>query len=89
MSRWPDECSTWGPIPDCIVEEWKDEVRDDIRDSYTTIFETADKLHKLYDHTDLDEPAKTAEELDSLIDDLIDTRDYLREKQDELDRITP
>ena len=89
MSRWPDECSTWGPTPDSIVEEWKDEVRDDIRDSYATIFETAEKLHKLYDHTDLDEPAKTAEELDSLIDDLIDTRDYLREKQDELDRITP
>ena len=89
MSRWPDECSTWGPTPDCIVEEWKDEVRDDIRDSYATIFETAEKLHKLYDHTDLDEPAKTAEELDSLIDDLIDTRDYLREKQDELDRIIP
>ena len=89
MSRWPDECSTWGPTPDSIVEEWKDEVRDNIRDSYSTILETAEKLHKLYDHTDLDEPAKTAEELDSLIDDLIDTRDYLWEKQDELNRITP
>lgn len=89
MSRWPDGCSTLGPIPGEIVDEWRGEVRDKIRDSYTTIFETAEKLHKLYDHTDLDEPAKTAEELDSLIDDLIDTRDYLREKQDELDRIMP
>lgn len=89
MSIWPDGCHTLGPVPKELIDEWKDEVRDDIRDSYSTIFETAEKLHKLYDHTDLDEPAKTAEELDSLIDDLIDTRDYLREKQDELDRITP
>ena len=88
MSRWPDECSTWGPTPDSIVEEWKDEVRDNIRDSYDTILETAEKLESLYDKADLDEPAKTAEELDSLIDDLIDQRDYLREKQTELDNLT-
>lgn len=89
MSRWPDECSTWGPIPDGVVNEWKDEVRDSIRDSYDTILETAEKLESLYDKADLDEPAKTAEELDSLIDDLIDQRDYLREKQTELDNLTP
>ena len=89
MSRWPDECHTLGPVPGELIDEWRGEVRDKIRDSYTTIFETADKLHELYDHADTDEPAKAAEELDSLIDDLIDQRDYLLEKQDELDRITP
>jgi len=88
MSIWPDGCHTLGPVPGEMIDEWKGEVRDKIRDSYTTIFETADKLHELYDHADTDEPAKTAEELDSLIDDLIAQRDYLREQQTELDNLT-
>ena len=88
MSRWPDECPTLGMIPIELIEEWKDEVRDKISDSYSTIFEAADKLHELYDHADTDEPEKTADELDSSIDDLIAQRDYLREKQTELDNLT-
>ena len=74
----------FGPVSSEEIYYRKEPIWEEISSYYADVHKKAHELLDIYDHSDTDEPEKFAEKLDSIIDDLIDIRDALRDKQYEL-----